>query len=417
MSSSTPSPEPTDASTPPSEPTPEVKRKGSRGAIIAVVIVVILIVAGVVVAYQEKWIGASKSSSGTCGPLTLQGDGAQFVSALVDAWAHEYNSATGNSVNYPASGSGTGYTHWSSNPPLIDFAITDYPLTTAQASSLHSPALTLPVIGGSLAIIYNVAGVASSTHLNLTGSVLAGIYMGNITNWNDSAITSINPGVHLPNETITAVHRSGTAGTSYVLTDFLSQDNSTWVKVVGGKSASPSWPSKPTQNGESSNAALLTYVNSTSGSIGYSDLTDFLTLDSAVMGDAAVKNPAGSYVVPTLANTESAITDKLGSMTKLPTSTGNWYNVSMVNANGTGDYPLATFAYMYVYQNTAAGYSPSQERAEVLLQWIDWLLTSGQTAASGPNLYYAALPAAIVTIDQAGVSTMTYNSAAVTSCS
>jgi phosphate transport system substrate-binding protein len=417
MSASTPSSEATEPSPPPSEPTPVVKRKGSTGTVVAVIVVIVLVIAGVVVAYEEKWIGASKSSSGACGPLTLQGDGAQFVEPLLATWARDYNGATGNSVNYPASGSGTGYTHWSSEPSLIDFAITDYPITSAQAKALHSPALTIPVIGGSLAIVYNVPGVPSTAHLNLTGSILAGIYMGNITNWNSTAITSINPGLHLPNATITAVHRSGTAGTSFVLTDFLSQVNSTWVKVAGGKSASPSWPSAPKQSAQSSNGGLLDYVNSTSDSIGYSDLTDFLTLDSSVMGDAAVENPAHSFVAPTLANTVSAIADKLSSMSKLPTSTGNWYNVSMVNANGTLDYPLATFAYMYVYQNAAAGFAPSQEKAEVIVQWLDWLLTSGQTAASGANLYYAALPAAIVSIDQSGVSTMTYNSATVTSCS
>jgi phosphate transport system substrate-binding protein len=184
-----------------------------------------------------------------------------------------------------------------------------------------------------------------------------------------------------------------------------------------GKSTSPTWPAAPKQTAASSNSALLSTVNTTAGSIGYSDLTDFLTLNSPVMGDAAIQNPAGKFVAPTLANTVSAISDKVASMTKLPTSTGNWYNVSMVNANGTADYPLATFAYMYVYQNTAKGFSPSTERAEVLIQWINWALTSGQTAASGPNLYYAALPASVVAIDQAGVSTMTYNSASVTGCS
>jgi phosphate transport system substrate-binding protein len=104
-------------------------------------------------------------------------------------------------------------------------------------------------------------------------------------------------------------------------------------------------------------------------------------------------------------------------MTTLPTSTGNWYNVSMVNANGTGDYPLATFAYLYVYQNTSAGFQPTLEKSEVLVQWIDWILTTGQTLASSPTLFYAALPASILAIDQAGVSTMTYNSAPVTTCS
>ncbi|HTW40180.1 MAG TPA: phosphate ABC transporter substrate-binding protein PstS [Thermoplasmata archaeon] len=399
---------------PAAESMPVVKRKGSGGILVAVVVVLIILVAGVAVAYEEKWFGSTKSS-GTCGPLTLQGDGAQFVQPLVDAWASDYNSATGNQVNYPASGSGTGLTHFSEHPPLIDFAITDNPLSASEMAALPSAALTLPVIGGALAIVYNVPGVPTTSHIDLTGSVLAGIYLGLVTNWNSTAIASLNPTLHLPNASITTVHRSGSAGTSYVLSDFLSQDNATWASHVG-KSLTPSWPTAPKQTGASSNALVLSTVESTADSIGYSDLTDYVILDSSAMGDAAIENPAHTFVVANLTNTATAIADKVASMPTLPTSTGNWYNVSMVNANGTNDYPLATFAYLYVYQNTGAGFSPSQEKSEVLVQWIDWLLTTGQAAASGPNLYYAALPASVLTIDQAGVSTMTYNSAAVQAC-
>jgi|HubBroStandDraft_1064217.scaffolds.fasta_scaffold15569_4 phosphate transport system substrate-binding protein len=418
MSANSPPTTPTDPAMPASESTPVVKRKSSRGVLAAVVVVVIIIVAGVVVAYEEKWIGGSSKSSTSCGPLTLQGDGAQFVQPLVADWAHLYNSETGNQVNYPAAGSGTGLTHFSEHPPLIDFAITDNPLSASERAAMPSQPLTIPVIGGALAIVYNIPGVPTSAHLNLTGPILAEIYLGNITNWNDSAITAINPSLHLPNATITTVHRSGSAGTSYVLTDFLTQDSPTWAKEVN-KSLTPAWPSGPTQTAQSSNALVLSTVNSTADSIGYSDLTDFLTLNSPVMGYAAIENPSNTYVYPTLANTASAIADKVAALgSSLPSSTGSWYNVSMVNAGGTGDYPLATFAYLYVYQNTSAGFSPTQEKSEVIVQWIDWILSpAGQQAASGTDLYYAALPASILTIDQAGVSTMTYNSAAVTSCS
>jgi phosphate transport system substrate-binding protein len=405
---------------PPRQPSPKpafpvVKRRSSRTALVSILVVAVLVAAGLTAAYEDHWLG-NRGSNGNCGPATLQGDGAQFVAPLVAAWAQAYDAQTGNQVNYPAAGSGTGLTHFSENPPLLDFAITDNPLSSSERAAMPSQPLTIPVIGGALAIVYNVPGVAASVHLNLTGQVVAGIYLGLITHWNNTAITSLNPGVVLPNTTIQTVHRSGSAGTTYVLSDFLSQDNATWNSTVG-RGISISWPTNASQTAASSNSVLLSTVASLDDSIGYSDYTDVINLESSVVGYAAIENPSHQFVAPTLANTASAIADKTASLTKTPNATGNWYSISMVNANGSGDYPLATFAYLYVYQAADKGYSPSLVRAEILVQWVEWALTTGQTLASGPNLYYAALPATIIAIDQAGVATMTYNGAAVTSCS
>lgn len=395
---------------------PRVRRKSSRFALNAgiVVVVVVIAVAGLTLGYEEHWFGSS-GNAGKCGPLTLQGDGAQFVAPLLAAWAQQYNAQTGNQVNYPASGSGTGLTHFSESPPLIDFAVTDDPLSASERGAMPSAPLTIPVIGGALAIVYNLPGLGPSVHVNLTGPILAGIYLGTISAWDDAAIASINPHVSLPVATIETVHRSGSAGTTYVLSDFLSQENRSWASQVG-KGISVSWPRAPAQTASSSNSGLLTTVNSTADSIGYSDLTDVLTLDSSVLGYAAIENPSNQFIAPTLANTASAIADKTASLVRVPGSAGDWYNLSMVNANGSRDYPLATFAYMFVYQATDQGYSPSLEKAEILVQWLDWTLSTGQGTASGPNLYYAALPASIITVDRAGIASMTYNEAAIPSC-
>jgi phosphate transport system substrate-binding protein len=400
----------------PSGSTPAVVRPpSSRGWMVAVVVVVILVVAGLAIGYQQHWFGSSNTSSGTCASgVTLLGNGAQFVAPLVNQWTTSYTAQTSNLVDYPAAGSGTGITQFSEHPPLIDFAITDDPLSSSEVSALPATALTLPIAGGALAMVYNLPGVTG--HLNFSGTVLAGVYNGSIGNWNDSAIQAINPGVTLPNATILTVHRSDAAGTTYVLTDFLSQDNAAWA-AGPGKGISISWPSAPDQVAIKGNSALLSEVETTPDAIGYSDLTDVLTA-STTLQYAAVQNPKGDFVVPTLASTASAIADK-SATTTFPASTGNWYNVSMVNAEGTGDYPLATFAFMFVYQNLSAGYEPSLSKSQVLLQWLDWVLTTGQTYANDTsrNLYYVPLPSALVTIDQAGVQSMTFNGAAIPSCS
>jgi phosphate transport system substrate-binding protein len=409
----TPSGSPDGASkNPPPTPTPQIRPRPRRTWAFALVAVLIIVVAAVVVGYEEHWFGGSSSSTTTCGTaVTLQGDGAQIILPLMAQWEAAYNAATSNQVNYPGSGSGTGLTDFSEHPPLLDFAVTDDPLDAAEVAALPSTALTLPITSGALAIIYDVPGVTG--HLNLSGTLVADIYLGTVTNWNASAIRAINPGVDLPNATITTVHRSDAAGTTYVLTDFLSQDSSAWNTTVG-KGISISWPKAPTQTAAKGNSAVLSTVETTADTIGYSDLTDVLLAKTPVEY-ASVQNPKGNFIVPTLASTASAIADKAAT-TVFPTSTGNWYNVSMVNAQGTTDYPLATFIYMYVYQAADKGYEPSLTKAQVIAQWLDWAISTGQTYSNHTGLYYVALPASVVTIDQTGIQTMTFNGKAIPAC-
>ncbi len=381
-------------------------------AAIGVVIVVVVLVA---VGASTNWYGLQKSTTtAACtSGATLQGDGAQVATPLMGVWTTAYQGTTGNMVNYPGSGSGTGLTHFTSTS--IDFAITDDPLTPAERTAMPTQPLTLPFVGGALTIIYNLPGL--SGHLNLTGVLLAEIYIGNITKWNDPAIAAINPGVGLPAQTIYTVHRSDAAGTTYVLSDFLTQSSSYWSSTVG-KGISISFPKAPEQTAEKGNSLMISTVTSTKYSIGYSDLTDVLTSASPPQY-AAIQNPAGNYIAPTLANTESAIADKVASMSSIPASTGDWFNVSMVKANGSADYPIATFLYMYVYQATDKGFSPTLDKSQVLVQWLHWALSTGQGLADETQpsqLYYAPLPGSIINVDEAGIQTMTFNGAGIPSC-
>ena len=204
-----------------------------------------------------------------------------------------------------------------------------------------------------------------------------------------------------------------------MLTDFLSQSSGWWASIIGkGISVDFSKYAPPTETAVKGNSLVISTVSKTADSIGYSDLTDVLTSASPPQY-AAIQNPAGSYIVPTLANTESAIGDKVASMSTIPASTGDWFNVSMVKANGTGDYPIATFLYMYVYQATEKGFTPTLDKSQVLVQWLHWALSTGQGLAdeSQPSqLYYAPLPQSIINVDEAGVQTMTFNGAAIPGC-
>jgi phosphate transport system substrate-binding protein len=406
----------TSESLPPEGSRPVVRRRRGRAGMYAAIGAVLIVLVVVGVGLSTSWFGlqsASKSSSGCSKGITLQGDGAQLVAPLMGAWTSAYGSQTGNRVNYPASGSGTGLTHFTSGS--IDFAVTDDPLTPSERTAMPGQALTLPFVGGALTMIYNLPGV--SGHLNLTGSLLADIYNGNVTQWSDPAIEAINPGVTLPTATIYTVHRSDAAGATYVLSDFLSQSNAYWASHVG-KGISISFPTAPKQTAEKGNALMISTVTANPDSIGYSDLTDVLTSASPPQY-AAIQNPAGHSIVPTLANTVSAIVDKVQSLSKVPTSAGDWFNVSMVKANGSSDYPIATFIYMFVYQSTDKGFSPSLTKSQVLVQWLHWTFTTGQGLANETQpsqLYYAPLPVSILAVDNAGIQTMTFNGAAIPAC-
>ncbi|MCI4335379.1 MAG: substrate-binding domain-containing protein, partial [Thermoplasmata archaeon] len=275
--------------------------------------------------------------------------------------------------------------------------------------ALPSPELTLPVTAGAITVIYNLGGATG--HLNLSGAVLAEIYLGRITHWNDPAIAVNNSGRGLPSTTILTVHRSDPAGTTYVLTDFLARQSPAWA-TGPGKGISVSFPSGPLQEAVHGNSALLTYVETTPNTLGYSDLTDVLA-SSSPPSYAAILNPAHEFVVPTLASTQSAVNDA-SSAQQFPASSGDWYNVSLVDAPGASDYPLATLVYAYAYAATDHGFAPSPAKSAVLVGWLHWVLTTGQADAA-PN-DYAGLPTALLNVDEAGLSTMTFNGASIPFC-
>jgi phosphate transport system substrate-binding protein len=389
-------------------PRPVVRRGSHSGKWIALSILVVLIIAGVGAGFALHWFGAPKSTGGKCpSGETLQGNGAQFVQPLIAQWANSFDAQTSNSVNFVAGGSGTGITDLSSR--TVDFAATDDPLSPAQQSSMPSTVLTIPVTAGALVIIYNLPG--STGHLDLSGPVLADIYLGKITQWNDPAIAVNNSGVSLPADTIATVHRSDPAGTTFVLSDFLSRESPAWA-AGPGKGIGIAFPSAPKQTAPHGNAALLTYVETTPYTIGYTDLTDVLTAANPP-SYAAILNPQGHYIVPTLASTTSAADDAAANLT-FPASSGDWYNVSLVNAGGAADYPVATLAYFFAFQATDKGFAPSLAKSTVLLEWLNWVVTTGQGSANASN--DATLPASLQSVDKAGLSTMTFNGASLPLC-
>jgi phosphate transport system substrate-binding protein len=395
------------SSTPPA-PDTITPSKSSRTGLYAVVAIVVIVVIILAAGYAAGWFKAPKSTTtgtttpGACSPpgsVSLLGAGSTFVDPLMVNWESVY---TQSAVNYQEPGSGAGISQISAK--TIDYGASDAPLTAAQAANATG-LLTIPETAGAVSIIYNLPGVTA--RLQISGAVLAEIYLGTITAWNDPAITAINPNItSMPSNSIVVVHRSDGSGTSYAFTDFLSKSSATWASGPG-KSTSPPWP---TGLGEHGSSGVANTVGSTPYAIGYVDLTYALNQGITF---AQVQNPAGEYIVPNLKDAALAVA---AGDTDLPTGGASWSNVSLINEPGSATYPIATFSYMLVYKDLSGAYGSSYtlQKAENLVDWLNWTVTYGQSYSA--QNYYVTLPAGVVSADQQTIYSMTYNGASIPVC-
>jgi phosphate transport system substrate-binding protein len=327
--------------------------------------------------------------------ITLSASGATFPIPLITQYAAQYHASNPNvTITYAGGGSGRGQRDTMNK--TVDFAGSDAPLSTSQRV-LTPGILHIPETIGSVVPAYNLTGIATGLHLN--GSTLANIYLGNIVNWNDPAIQQQNPGTSLPAQAIKVAHRSDSSGTTFIWTSFLCLDDTTWCSTVGVSTA-VTWP---VGVGASGNLGVATYVKNTPFALGYVELNYALQNS---MTFAAVKNPAGNYILASLQTTSWAVSN---STATLPPGSGDWSSVSLLNAAGAQTYPIASFTYFLVYQELNV--VPTMDltdgvQANALKAFLNWVITTGQTFA--PALSYVPLPPAVVSIDQASINSMTF---------
>jgi phosphate transport system substrate-binding protein len=378
-------------------------------AAIAVVVVIVVVVAGL---YAAGVFTPKKSSGPTgnaCVSADLKGAGSTLVAPLMDVWEIAYKTS---SINYQAVGSSAGISQITAK--TVDFGASDAPLNATQRAGIPG-VLEIPESAGAVAIIYNIPGVSKT--VNFTGTILAGIYLGLITNWDNASIAAINPGITFPNAAIAVVHRSDGSGTSFAFTNFLTDENATWAHDYG-KTTLPSWP---VGVGAKGSAGVAAAVQKTTDSIGYVDLDYAL---AASISAGAVLNPSGAYIIPTLADAASALADAAPTANNggpLPSGTQSWYNVSLINAKGAGDYPITTFTYIMVYTALDTAYAGSGnpytlQRAESLVNWLYWMVnaTEGQTYSNA--LYYPTLSASVIATDDTTIGLITYGGTQVPTC-
>jgi len=348
-------------------------------------IVAIVIIVGATAAYAYL-------SQPTAETFTINASGATFPKPFLDQTIIAYSSMHTNvQINYAGGGSGQGRTDFVNK--VVDFAGSDAALTNDQRAQAAN-ALHIPETIGAITVAYNIPNI--DTGLKLTGEVIADIFLGTITNWNDPAITALNPDLTLPDHELVVVHRSEGSGTTDWFTKYLSLVSEPWGTMVGA-GTTVEWP---VGVGASGNSGVAATIDQTQYSIGYIELAYALENDVTV---AALQNPAGNYVLPSLESTTAAAQ---ALPNNLPSGSESWENLYILNTEGEQAYPIVTPTYLLVYQDLGVIPGMTMEKATALVQYLWYVVHDGQDLAA--PLEYAPLPSNLVAINEATLNSITF---------
>ena len=367
---------------------------------IAVVIVIVLIVGA---AWATGLIGKSNTTVTGCALLRLCGNQWCWVDTGLPVDVSSGRRPTRDSaVNYNGVGSTAGIQAITGQ--TVDYGASDAPLNPAQRAAAPG-LLILPESAGAVVPVYNVPGLLQP--IQFTGSILAQIFMGNITNWGDPALKAINPAITLPNATITPVHRADGSGTTFIFSSYLGLESPTFAKLYPHATAI-NWPSF--ELASKGNSGVASTVQTTTYAIGYVDI-NFAAANSISYGK--VQNPSGAYILGNVTNAASALAD---SNVNFPAPSADWYNFSVLNAPGAGDYPITSFTYVMIYQDPGTAFKSlyTEQKAKNLVDFLWWAITVGQQYSK--QLFYIPLPANAVTFDENELKSITYNGAALPLC-
>jgi phosphate transport system substrate-binding protein len=320
--------------------------------------------------------------------LTLNGAGATFPFPLYSKWSQVYAAEKGVQINYQSIGSGGGIRQFISK--TVDFGASDGPMTDEQVAQAGGRVLHIPMVAGAVVPVYNLAGIGPVLHF--TPDVLADIFLGKITKWNDPRIMKANPNVSLPAADIVVVHRSDGSGTTNIWTNYLSKVSPEWKAKVG-EGTSVNWP---TGLGGKGNEGVAGVVKQTPNSLGYVELAYALTNQ---MTFGAVQNRAGQFVRATLSSTSKGVD---GAVKNMPED----YRVFFTNAEGRDVYPIAGFTWILI-----KGDQGDPVKGKALVEFLWWATHDGQKYA--PTLLYAPLPKSLVARIERTLKTVTAKGAAV----
>jgi len=309
------------------------------------------------------------------GQTTLNGAGATFPNPIYSKWFSEYHKMHSDvQINYQPIGSGGGIRQVTEG--TVDFGASDMPMTDDQlkesSTKLKSKVLNIPTVLGAVVPAYNIPGV--SGELKFTPDMLAGIFLGRISNWNDPAISAVNPGVKFPNQDIIVVHRSDGSGTTFIWTDYLSKVSPDWKSQVGSNT-SVRWPKGMGGKGNEGVAGLIRQLP---GAIGYVELIYALQNNIAY---GSVRNSSGTFLKASL----EGVTAAAASAPKMPAD----FRVSITNAPGKDAYPISSFTWLLIPEQ-----SKDAAKGKILADFLNWMVSDGQKFTTA--LAYSPLPENVV---------------------
>ncbi|HVP61935.1 MAG TPA: phosphate ABC transporter substrate-binding protein PstS [Myxococcaceae bacterium] len=322
-------------------------------------------------------LGTAASAEG----LLINGAGATFPAPLYQKWFSEYNKINPNlKFNYQAIGSGGGIKQFSEG--TVDFGATDAPMKDDQIAKVPD-VVHIPTVLGAVVVAYNAPGMKN---LRFSGETLANIFVGKITKWNDPAIIADNPGVKMPDQSITIARRSDGSGTNAIFTDYLAKISPEFKSKVGS-GTSVNWP---VGLGGKGNDGVTGLIKSTPGSIGYVELAYALQQKLAV---AELKNKEGNWVRPSIESTSAAAAG-----VEMPAD----YRVSITNASGKDAWPISGFTWLLVHKDMK-----DKAKGTAIVNFLRWGLTEGEKMAA--PLDYAPLPDVVRERVLKTVDTLTVN--------
>jgi len=303
----------------------------------------------------------------------LTGAGATFPDPIYKKWFNDYAAKTGVKINYQAIGSGGGIKQITEQ--TVDFGGSDAPMSDEEMSKLKAPVFHIPTVLGAVVITYNLPELTKP--LNLTGDIVANIFLGKTAKWNAPEIAAQNKGVALPNKDILVVHRAEASGTTYIFSDYLSSVSSAW-KAGPGTGKDLQWP---VGLGGKGNDGVTGQVKQTPGAVGYVELA---YARQNKLPFASIKNSSGAFIAPSI---ESITAAGAGVASKLPATSD--FRVSLVNPPGKDAYPISAWTFILVYQTQT-----DAAKGKKLIDFLKWAIHDGQAAAA--SLDYAPLPKNIV---------------------
>jgi phosphate transport system substrate-binding protein len=310
----------------------------------------------------------------------INGAGATFPYPIYSKWFSEYNKLHSNiEINYQSIGSGGGIQQVTKQ--TVFFGASDGPMTPDQLQGAPGKILHFPTVLGAVVPVYHLPGV--SAELKFSGAVLADIFLGKLTKWNDPAIAKLNAGVTLPATDITVAHRADGSGTTYIWVDYLAKLSPEWKSKVG-VATSVNWP---TGVGGRGNEGVSGLVKQTPGAIGYVELIYALQNKIAY---GSVINAAGE---PIKASVEAVTLAAAEAAKAMPPD----FRVSITNAPGKGVYPISSFTWLLLYEN-----AKDKTQAKTMVDFMKWALTDGQKYCA--DLGYAPLPEAVVKLEMAALA-------------